>query len=52
MHELKKNWKDIYEYICWDRAIKKKKKNLLGRGITKVEKHCLKWTLLHKISLL
>ena len=21
MHELKKNWKGIYEYICWDRAL-------------------------------
>jgi len=39
---LKKNWKGIYKEIYWDRALvlwKKKKKNLPGRGLTKVEKH-------------
>jgi len=39
MYELKK-WKGIYEYICWDRALVLWKKNLPGRGPTKVEKHC------------
>ena len=36
----KKNWKGIYEQICWDRALVLWKKNLPGRGLTKVEKHC------------
>jgi len=40
MYELKKkNWKGIYEYICWDRALVLWKKNLLSRVLTKVEKH-------------
>jgi hypothetical protein len=41
-----KKWKGIYEYICWDGVpvlLKKKLPglvlNLLGRGLTKVEKH-------------
>ena len=38
MHELKKNWKDTDEYICWDGALVLWKKNLPGRGLTKVEK--------------
>jgi len=40
MYELKNNWKGTDEYICWDRALILWKKNLLGRGPTKVEKHC------------
>jgi len=39
MYELKK-WKGIYEEICCDRALVLWKKNLPGRGLTKVEKHC------------
>jgi len=39
MYELKKNWKGIYELICCDRALLLWKKNLPGRGLTKVEKH-------------
>jgi len=39
MYELKKNWKGIYEYICWDRALVLLKKNLPGRGLTKFKKH-------------
>jgi hypothetical protein len=35
-----KNWKGIYEYVCWDRALVLRKKNLPGRGLTKVEKRC------------
>jgi len=34
-----KKWKGIYEQICWDRALVLTKKNLPGRGLTKVEKH-------------
>jgi len=39
MYEFKK-WKGIYELICWDRAHVLWKKNLPGRGLTKVEKPC------------
>ena len=39
---LKQNWKGIYEYICGNRALVLWKKNLPGRGPTKVEKHCSK----------
>jgi len=35
-----KNWKGIYEKICWDWALVLWKKNLPGGGLTKVEKHC------------
>jgi len=42
MYELKKKWKDIYEQICWDRALVLLKKNLPGRGLTKGEKHCFR----------
>jgi len=39
-----KKWKGIYEEICWDRALVLRKKNLPGRGLTKVEKHCsIRW---------
>jgi len=37
-----KKWKGIYEQICWDRALVLLKKDLPGRGLTKVEKHCTK----------
>jgi len=37
MCELKKNWKSTDEYICWERALVLWKKNLPGRGLTKVE---------------
>ena len=40
MYELKKNWKDTDEQICWDRALVLWKKNLPGRVPAKVEKHC------------
>jgi len=40
MYELKKNWKGTDELICWDRALVLWKKNLLGRGLTKVDEHC------------
>ena len=30
-----KKWKDIYEWICWDRALVLWKRNLPGRGLTK-----------------
>ena len=40
---LKKNWNGIYEYICWDRALVVWKKNLPGRGLTKIEKNCFRW---------
>ena len=40
MYELKKKiWKGTDEEICWDRALVLWEKNLLGRGLTKVEKH-------------
>ena len=39
MCELKKKWKGTDEYICWDRALVLWKRNLPGRGLTKVEKH-------------
>jgi len=44
MYKLKK-MEGYYEYICWDRALVLWKKNLPGRGLTKVEKHCstLSW---------
>jgi len=35
-----KNWKGIYEKICRDRALVLWKKNLPGRGLTKIEKCC------------
>ena len=44
MYEFKKNWKGICEQICWDRALVFWKKNLPGRGLTKVEKHWCKYT--------
>jgi hypothetical protein len=34
-----KKWKGIYEYICWAPGPRLIKKNLPGRGLTKVEKH-------------
>ena len=37
-----KKWKVIYEQICWDRALVLLKKNLPGRGHTKVEKYCIR----------
>ena len=37
-----KNWKGIYEQICWGPALVLQKKNLPGRDLTKAEKHCLK----------
>jgi len=37
-----KKWKGIYQKICWDRALVLGKKNLPGRGLTKVEKHWYK----------
>jgi len=37
-YELKKNWKGTDDLICWDRALVLWKKNLAGRGLTKVEK--------------
>jgi len=30
----------VVEAICWDRALVLWKKNLQGRGLTKIEKHC------------
>ena len=42
MYELKKNWKVILPVnllVPGPRLIKKKK-NLPGRGLTKIEKHC------------
>ena len=39
MYELKKNLKGIYKQICWDWVLVLWKKNLPGRGLTKVEKH-------------
>jgi len=33
-----KNWKGIYELISWDQAFVLWKKNLPGRGLTKIEK--------------
>ena len=36
MYELKRNWKGIYEQICWYRNLVLRKKNLPGRGLTKV----------------
>jgi hypothetical protein len=41
MYKLKK-MEGYYEYICWDRALVLWKKNLKGRGLTKVEKHCFR----------
>jgi predicted phosphoadenosine phosphosulfate sulfurtransferase len=38
---LKRNWKGTDEEVCWDRALVLWKKNLLDRGLTKFEKHCL-----------
>jgi len=38
MCELKNNWKAIYEWICWDRALVLWEMNLPGRGLTEVEK--------------
>jgi len=32
MYELKKNWKGIYEYICWDQALVLWKKKFTGPG--------------------
>jgi len=43
MYELKKMEKYFYEYICWNRALVLCKKNLSGRGLTKVVKHCSIW---------
>jgi len=37
-----KNGKALYEQICWDRALVLWKKNLPGRGLTKVEKRCIR----------
>jgi len=37
-------WKGIYECICWDRALVSWKKNLPGRGLTKVQKHWSNWS--------
>jgi len=37
-----KKWKGIYEKICWERVLVLRKKNLPGRGLTKVEKHWCK----------
>jgi len=39
MYELKKKWEVIYKQIRWDRALVLQKKDLPGRGLTKVEKH-------------
>jgi hypothetical protein len=40
MYELKKNLERYLRVICSDRALVLWKKNLPGRGLTKVEKHC------------
>jgi len=42
-----KKFKDIYEKICSDRALVLWKKNLPGRDLTKVEKHCSKGSYVH-----
>ena len=48
---FKNNWEGTDEEIWWDRALVLWKKNLPGRGLTMVEKHCLKsyvyWTVHH-----
>ena len=36
MYELKRNWKGTDEQICWDRALVLWKKNLPGRGPTRL----------------
>jgi len=52
MYELKK-WKGIYEEICLDRALVLWKKNLQGRGLTKVEKHwAIPYSCVFQISLI
>jgi len=38
-YKLKKNCKGIYGQICWEGALVLYKKNLPGRGLTKIEKH-------------
>jgi hypothetical protein len=50
MYELKKNnWEGTDEEICWDWALALWKKNLPGRGLTKVEKHCYTYFVLKNI---
>jgi len=39
MYKLKKYWKGTDEHIYRERAFVLRKKNLPGRGLTKVEKH-------------
>jgi len=41
MYELKK-WKGIYEKIGWDRAFVLWKKNLPGRGLTKIDRQWIR----------
>ena len=42
-----KKWKGIYKQICWDRTLVLWKKNLPGRGLTEVQKHCSSVSTMH-----